>query len=196
MTEIFWRGEAYALQPSRILILGESWYGPVEPIHSYICRWINRTTQDRAFSRIFNAASGHNTYSAGLAERRLFWAHISFYNFVPGSIGQTILSRPTINQYLEGARALPMILNKLRPHAIWVLGKEQSKYSEPVIEKYCVESHNCIYEISLHPTSRGVRNSTLQESWLHLKSRLPNAHSPASRNSRQQDLPAALAAVP
>lgn len=155
-----WLGRDYHLPEHRVLILGESWYGEVEALETFIPKWAARQLTDATFSRLFNACSGARAETATEGERLDWWHRVAFYNFVTGTVGDTRSSRPTRAQY-EAARApLAAVLAELRPAGVWVLGKEQSAYSAPVIT-----DHGTVYEVAPHPTSYGVRSEVLCSSW-------------------------------
>ncbi len=148
---------------NRILILGESWYGPIEPLETYIPDWANRRKIDRTFTRIFNAASGLHSSHANPTERLGFWHKVAFYNFVPYSIGDTNNSRPKTADYEQSMAILPTVVKPLNPRAVWILGIGQGAFSSRVLADNGIK-----FVITRHPTSRGTPNELLRNSWANL----------------------------
>lgn len=155
-----WVGKNYQTSKNKILVLGESWYGQEVSIAEYISKWAAREIKDTTFSRIFNAGSGSHTSKATESELLDFWHTIVFYNYVVGTVGETRSHRPTKMQYEFSESSLNLILKQFAPDGVWVLGKEQSHYSVPVIESLCLP-----YEVVAHPTSFGLKAKVLQNSW-------------------------------
>ena len=57
--------------------------------------------------------------------RRQFWQEVAYYSFVQTKvIGDKPRKRPTVDQWEEGKRIFPSVLNLLMPEFILVLGKE------------------------------------------------------------------------
>jgi hypothetical protein len=142
------------LTKNRILILGESWYGPVVHLPTYIADWSKRSQKDYLFSRIFNAASGLSSVTATLAQRQGFWDSIIFDNFVNWSVGSSRSSRPTSANYVFAASTMSSRLALLKPGVIWVLGIQQACYSRPTFGS--IRSVT-----SPHPCGYGIKNATL-----------------------------------
>ncbi|MFO0858967.1 MAG: hypothetical protein U0570_00315 [Phycisphaerales bacterium] len=161
-----WIGTNYKLSPSRILILGESWYGDADPLAEYVPWWILKQVRDNTFARVFNAASGFHTESASVAQRSGWWNSIAFYNFVPGSVGENRTDRPTRAVFLAAREPLRAVLEQLRPNGVWILGKEQTDYSAGVVERLGIT-----FEVTPHPTAYGVATRTLADSWAELVQR-------------------------
>ena len=117
----------------RILILGESWYGPGSPL-TVIPAWCAGAT-DHFFTRIFNAASGVSTSSApaGHPARLAFWNSVLFDNFVNWPVGPSLSNRPTCADFTLAATIFPARIAGLAPDSVWVLGKTQALYSSPLI---------------------------------------------------------------
>jgi len=91
-----------------------------------------------------------------------FWHAVAFTNFVQ-RVGNTRMCRPTRTQYVEAQVRLNNLLMQHRPKGVWIFGKEQSVYSEPVVRAAGI---SCV--VSPHPTSRGVFNEQLREDWKQL----------------------------
>lgn len=158
-----WIGDEYGRDRRRILVLGESWYGPVEPLEDYVPRWCRRELNDYMFARLFNVASGSNTSKAGYARRREWWDRIAFCNFVAGSVGATRADRPIVADFVGAAKGLGEILGRVAPRGVWVVGKEQAAYSLPV-----VRSFGAAVEVTRHTSSRGLTSADLAASWERL----------------------------
>lgn len=150
--ERVWIGPGFA--SSRILVLGESWYGDYEgdlvTDDGYIRAYLDGTIVDAMYTRLANAT--------GLG-KQAFWRNIMFTNFVQ-RVGSLRDARPTPTQYRAATQRLASLLVVHRPLGVWILGKEQSRHSEPV-----VMSAGIAAEVAPHPTSYGVRNAVLRESW-------------------------------
>jgi hypothetical protein len=160
--ERIWVGPRYST--SRILVLGESWYGEYEgdlvTDDGYISAYLAGKQTDRMYTRMANAA--------GL-EKGEFWHAVAFTNFVQ-RVGDTRRCRPTRAQYVEAQPRLSNILLKYQPKGVWILGKEQSVYSQPVVRAAGI---SCA--VSPHPTSRGVSNEQLGEGWRQLIASIPRS---------------------
>ena len=154
-----WVGSA--MPPKRVLILGESWYGPHAPLSAYLSGWCAGSVRDYLFSRIFNAASGFCTSKATMAQRTTFWSTVLFDNFVNFSVGPTRASRPGPAHFAAAAASFPSRLAALCPHAVWVLGMTQAAYSVPLLSGY----HHVV---SPHPCARGITRVRLTTDWRKL----------------------------
>lgn len=150
----------------RILILGESWYGPLDLLSEYLMGWCKGSVRDYLFSRIFNAASGFHTETASIDQRTGFWNSVLFDNFINFSVGPTRECRPNATHFKAAACSFQKRLDELHPHAVWVLGKEQARYSVPILEK-----DNYPHVVSSHPCGRGVTTKSLTEAWAEVTKR-------------------------
>lgn len=148
--EHIWVGSNYS--QNRIFVLGESWYGDYADNTDvgYVTNYLNGQQIDRMYTRMANACKLSPTD---------FWHQIIFTNFVQ-KVGQTRKDRPTKIRYLDARSRLEELLRLHKPRGVWVLGKEQSEYSSPVIAKVGIP-----YEVSAHPTSFGLTNEALGNSW-------------------------------
>jgi hypothetical protein len=162
-----WLGDSYHLPANRLLVLGESWWGDVEPLSDFVPKWAAGRVRDHTFSRLFNACSGLHTETA-TAEQRLAWWHtIAFYNFVTGSVGDLRGDRPTRAHFDAAAAPFTALMAEIRPRGVWILGKEQAQHSAPLVAAAAIP-----FEIAPHPTSYGLRSETLRESWTALNARV------------------------
>src|SRR5690606_32290806 len=91
---------------------------------------------------------------------------VMFTNFVQ-CVGATRQCRPSAAQYNEATVRLERLLRKFRPKGLWILGLGQATYSAPVIARLGLP-----YEITRHPTSYGLSNSKLGESWQALMAKM------------------------
>jgi len=162
-----WIGENYERSADRILILGESWYGDVEPLAAYVPRWARaEITRDYTFARIFNAASGFHTKHATLVQRLAWWNGIAFYNFVPGTVGASADDRPSSAALAAARMPLTAVLAHLAPKGVWIIGKGQAKYSADVVLHFGAQ-----YEVTDHPGARPT-SAAMAASWANLLQRL------------------------
>lgn len=172
--ERVWIGPHY--ETSRVLVLGESWYGDYEgdlaTDAGYIAAYLENKQIDRMYTKMANAA--------GLGKRK-FWESIAFTNYVQ-RVGATLDCRPTPQQYLEAQDRLRRLLSEHTPMGVWILGTEQGAYSEPVVRAVGIAC-----SVSPHPTRRGVTNAWLGEGWQALMATL-QGHQPQP-HARSADLP-------
>lgn len=145
------------------MILGESWYGEVEPLAMYVPRWASGEINDSMFARLFNTASGWHTERATPQQRLDWWNGIAFYNFVPGTVGASRSDRPTTQMFAAARDPLASVLYKFRPRGVWIIGKGQAEYSADVVSRFGSE-----YEVSPHTASYGLRSADLAASWHRL----------------------------
>jgi hypothetical protein len=148
----------------RVLVLGESWYGPTPLLSTYIPAWCAGTQRDYLFSRIFNAANvtaGLHSSTATATEKRAFWDSVIFDNFVNWSIGGSRSSRPSTADFYSAATTLPTRVAALRPTAVWILGRAHRPHSLRCL-------HGIHTVSSPHPCSYGVTTATLAADWAKL----------------------------
>ncbi len=97
---------------SRVLVLGESWYGDYEgdlvTDAGYIAAYLADQQVDRMYSKMANAS--------GLGKKR-FWELVAFTNFVQ-RVGDTLNCRPTRQQYLDAQDRLRRVLSELKPKGV------------------------------------------------------------------------------
>jgi hypothetical protein len=158
-----WIGDDYAASAPRILILGESWYGDIEPLVGYVPRWARGEINDSMFSRLFNAASGSHTDRASHAQRLAWWNGIAFYNFVPGTLGDSRSDRPSRATFVAARVPLAAVLDRLRPQGVWIIGKQQAEHSVDVVRLF-----GAAYEVTAHTASYGLSAVALATSWSNL----------------------------
>jgi hypothetical protein len=148
-----------------VLVLGESWYGDF-PDHlatddGYISAYLAGEVTDPLYTRIANAT--------GLRKPR-FWRSVMFTNFVQ-RIGPTRGHRPTEAQYKRAAPRLAHLLELHKPRGVWIIGKEQAAYTEPVVLDAGIP-----VAVSPHPTSYGVKHEVLRAAWDALLHKITGQH--------------------
>jgi len=158
-----WIGENYERSTNRLLVLGESWYGDIEPLAAYVPRWAHGAINDSMFSRLFNAASGLHTAGATYAQRLAWWNGIAFYNFVPGTVGTTRRDRPSRSAFAAARTSLTTTLDRLSPKGVWIIGKGQAEYSADVVRQF-----GAACEVTAHTASYGLSSVALAASWANL----------------------------
>lgn len=149
--ERIWIGPHYSNR--RIFVLGESWYGDfpgdLATDDGYIRAYLKGRT-DAMYTRMANACE---------MAKEEFWESILFTNFVQ-RVGATRTARPTTQHYRNACERLARILMEHKPCGVWILGLGQGTHSAPVVARAGIP-----YEVSAHPTSYGLKNSTLGASW-------------------------------
>lgn len=158
-----WIGEKHS--DKYVLVLGESWYGNyIDNTDSgYVKNYLNGLEKDRMYTRMANACLPNIVQRD---ERiKTYWNSIAFTNFV-GRVGDIRKNRPSEYEYKNSQKRLKDLLKKLNTRYVWILGIEQSKFSAPVIEDAGIH-----FEITAHPTSYGLSNEKLGNSWRTLMSK-------------------------
>lgn len=128
-----WVGERYR-DGHRTLVLGESWYGTFPEaiatddgyIHAWLAGSLPKGIREMLYPRLSGAVGPSRTE---------FWNGVAFTNFVIASVGPTRSNRPTEAMYEAAKVRLARVLAELRPSRVWVIGKEQSAHSGPVIDE-------------------------------------------------------------
>ena len=153
--EKVWIGPKYEEQ--RIFVLGESWYGEFSDElvtdDGYINAYLAGQQVDAMYTRIANACR---------LPKAEFWNAVLFTNFVQ-CVGSTRDNRPTVENYREASGRLSALLELHKPAGVWILGIGQSVYSAPIVQNAGIP-----HETSAHPTSYGLKNLTLGDSWRRL----------------------------
>lgn len=128
-----WVGERYR-DGHRTLVLGESWNGTfpeaIATDDAYIRAWLAGSLPKGIRETLYPRLSG-----AVGPSRTEFWNGVAFTNFVIASVGPTRSNRPTEAMYEAAKIRLARVLAELRPARVWVIGKEQSTHSGPVIDE-------------------------------------------------------------
>jgi hypothetical protein len=145
-----WRGDSY--DQTRILVLGESWYGSYEADHlfddGWVSAWLGGEVRDDMYTKMARAV--------GLTSDEL-WQSIAFTNYVQ-CVGPVRKNRPTRAMYEAGAIRLRAILAELKPRVVWLLGKQQAKHSSRVTEEVKLPS-----VVSRHPSFASYAET--REAW-------------------------------
>jgi len=113
--EKIWCGK-YFLK-SRVLVLGESWYGNYEGELATDAGWIQAYLENHVTDRMYTKISN----ACGMP-RELYWHEIAFTNFVQ-RVGENPTDRPTKKCYINAKPRLKKLLNELKPQAVWILEK-------------------------------------------------------------------------
>jgi hypothetical protein len=156
-----WIGEKWPDSTKRILILGESWFGPEESVHRYVRRWCQGSQPDHFSTSIFNACSGYGA-SATSQQKFDFWNELAFMNFVYWSVGSTNNNKATAAHYKSAQPDLDLFLRALKPKSLWILGTTHAKYSGPIVNGSGINNI-----ITKHPRS-GVPATTLRTDFRRL----------------------------
>lgn len=155
--ERIWKGSNYS--DRRLFVLGESWYGEfvgdLVTDDGYIRAYLEGHQRDAMYSRMANACMGDKSLRA----RREYWHGVMFTNYVQ-CVGGVRADRPTSNMLTTARHRLAGLLDAHRPSGVWILGVGQSEHSAPVVAEAGIP-----FEVTAHPTSYGLKNSTLGASW-------------------------------
>jgi hypothetical protein len=128
-----WVGRDFEASPSRLLLLGRSWWGADEALLTFIPRWISGTEPDQSFSCLFHACTGVPSAAASAAQRDAFWSSFAFYNFVQGSVGATAKAKPSRDDLERSASAFQGLMSFLKPRAVLILGKSHAPHAAEVL---------------------------------------------------------------
>jgi uncharacterized protein YbcV (DUF1398 family) len=157
--ERIWVGPRYHDQ--RIFILGESWFGDFEgdlaTDDGYITAYLSGKQSDRLYTTLSEACG---------PDRHTFWEQVMFTNYIQ-RIGPTRAHRPIKSQYLEARDRLRNILVRMQPHGVWVIGKEQGKYSAPVVREFGIPVV-IVNHPSSHRGEKQILHEGLRASWQEL----------------------------
>jgi hypothetical protein len=118
------------------MLLGESHYGQAHHARPNVTpetvRWLGQKAKGRFFTTTACSLLGLNAaYLLKAEDRAALWEDVVFYNFVqefvpgPGD-------RPTHDAWRAAARALPEVVDVVRPDAIIVLGKAMQAWLPPL----------------------------------------------------------------
>ncbi len=123
-----WIGCRYqdeGLDGVRLLVLGESHYGPptceVSHYTSELVQLWGQQKRHRFYSSVQRLVVGGRGWLSD-AERRNFWDRVAFYNYVQSLVGERPRDRPTPEMWLAACEPLLQTLAELKPHALLVLG--------------------------------------------------------------------------
>jgi hypothetical protein len=134
-----WKGRDF--DRTRILVLGESWYGSYEGElnfdHGWVSAWLRGEVRDDMYTKMARGV--------GLGNDDL-WHSIAFTNYVQ-CVGPDRKHRPTRAMYDAGAIRLRAIIEEFKPRVVWLLGKEQAVHSSTVVGDFGLPS-----VVSKHPS--------------------------------------------
>lgn len=119
-----WIGSNYDTHGDRLLVLGESHYGP-DSIPANFTRvltqkYVNREWSHRFWTNIMQVVSGRPHWEIDRAE---FWGRVAFYNYVQQPVSETAGVAPTSEMFAASKAAFFSVLDGLRPKTILVLSK-------------------------------------------------------------------------
>lgn len=142
-----WKGRDY--DRTRILVLGESWYGSYEGDlnfdHKWVFAWLGGEVRDDMYTKMARGV--------GLKNDEL-WQSIAFTNYVQ-CVGPDRKHRPTRAMYDAGAVRLRAIIEQLKPRVVWLLGKEQAVHSSTVVADAGLPG-----VVSTHPSFASYKKDT------------------------------------
>ena len=139
-----WKGDRFGKHngmglPSRVLLVGESHYGPRHQPSDFTKCVVEEYIADggyRFFTGMLKAILGSES-SAARDTRAAFYNSVAFYNFVQDMIENPRIA-PTEDQWRRGREVFPDCLNRLKPsHAVacgfrlWNCGLPDERFSEP-----------------------------------------------------------------
>ncbi len=111
----------------RLLLLGESMYErPSAPLPSSIVPdMISSILRGQWAHRFYTTT--HRTIG-GVYDLRTFWHSVMFYNFVQCPVGERARQRPSTEAWLGSRAALVSVVDRHKPQAVLVLGKQLWKW--------------------------------------------------------------------
>lgn len=127
-----WIGSRYADDNRfgvRLLVLGESHYGPEQETRSTITSEVVRewakTKRHPFFTKVAKVLLGLDGNSwLDDTSRSEVWEHVAFYNYIQGFVSDDSRVRPTYQMWSDSRRPFLHVLSELRPNVVLVLGKE------------------------------------------------------------------------
>ena len=135
-----WVGEQYGAGSRfgvRVLVLGESHYGPVgkeRPAETNeVIRWFTQRARTGEgarhlfFTKVANVLRGQRGWIDD-GDLAAVFQEVAFYNFVQSFVGDAARGHPTFRQWVEAQAPFQTVLDSLRPDAVLVLGLELSRH--------------------------------------------------------------------
>jgi hypothetical protein len=123
-----WIGDRYrseGIDGVRLLVLGESHYGPKScEVPHYTCELVRLWGQQRRhrfYSSIQRLVVGGQGWLSS-AERRAFWDRVAFYNFVQSLVGERPRERPTPEMWEAAHQPFEATIEELKPQVMLILG--------------------------------------------------------------------------
>ena len=160
----------------RILLLGESHYGDKDEGENFtievVKKWGQGVEQGESlpfFKKVaVSVLNLDSAYELSDVDRKEFWEHVAFYNYVQTIVGEGPRERPLEDMWEESKPLFYGVLDNLKPDLIIVLGKELS-YNLPK-----VDVDTCVVK---HPStgfSYSVWNPKIKEAIGNVKSKKEN----------------------
>ncbi len=155
---LYWKEGFVSL---RILILGESHYGEAgTECPSFTREAVEEWGQKRR-NRFFTVVQKLiSDIPIGVwvsdEERKSFWEHVAFYNFIQSFPGDLPRERPTTEMWTAAQGSFVATVQELQPHLIVVLGFDLARNLPSLPSDVTV----CDLQ---HPSSRGFRCTEWQE---------------------------------
>ncbi|MFT3879264.1 MAG: hypothetical protein QM703_06340 [Gemmatales bacterium] len=145
----------------RLLILGESHYGPKgSATPDYTVRMVQDLAMRRSYRYFSSIQRLVMTLDAGTklhtSIRKWFWSRVAFYNFIQEFVGDKPLDRPSKEMWRDAKPALFETLDYLKPNFILVTGKELDSN----LPDLPTEVVKCAIT---HPSSRVYRHNTFKD---------------------------------
>ena len=118
-----WVGHKYGDNGERLLILGESHYGPPSMPRNYTIALTQEYvdgSNHRFWTNIMQVVLGVPHWEIDRAE---FWANVAFYNYVQQPVAETAGVAPTPEMFSSSEAAFFFVLERLAPESVLVLSK-------------------------------------------------------------------------
>lgn len=119
-----WIGRNYETNGERLLILGESHYGPPSLPGNFTKvltqEYADRLWNHRFWTNIMQTVRGQTHWNIDRAE---FWGNVAFYNYVQQPVAETAGVAPTSEMFESSKEAFFSVLESLKPKTILVLSK-------------------------------------------------------------------------
>jgi hypothetical protein len=125
---------------TRVLVLGESHYGPESETRSTVTTEVVRKLAQNERHAFFTKISKVLLELDGKTwldnnSRSEVWEHIAFYNYIQGFVGTESRVRPSPELWNAAQVPFFQVLEKLTPQVILVLGKELSQHLPTILGK-------------------------------------------------------------
>lgn len=119
-----WVGSNYGTNDDRLLILGESHYGPASmpgnSTKTLTQEYVDEKWNHRFWTNIMQVVNGQPHEEIDRAE---FWRRVAFYNYVQQPVAETPGVAPACEMFTASKAAFFSVLDSLKPKAILVLSK-------------------------------------------------------------------------
>jgi len=118
-----WIGDNYRDTNPRLLILGESHYGPYasreDATIALTSEYVSGKMNHSFWTNTMNVVRGQSGNE--MEARKAFWHQVAFYNFVQTSAGPTARIAPSETMFHDAVDAFFCVLDDLKPDCILVL---------------------------------------------------------------------------